>query len=329
MTIHDPSRWLPHLYKPALVGRLFEKLRLKHAVRLLRKQGCQHIFLYIWRPEFGNALEMVDCDRSFYHMDDEYSFSPVEQEISSAESALIKKVDQVFIHSPALMAKKGHLNPHSLYVPNGVDFKAFSAPVSEPEDLKSIPHPRIGYIGVIKDQLDFGLLSRLAERHPGWSFVFVGPKRNISNSLTLISNLEKMGNVFFLGGKAVDELPAYAQHVDVCTLCYVSDGYTKFIYPLKINEYLAAGRPVVGVPLPSIELFRDVIRIARTDQEWSDAITASLLPEESSEAKVTVRRNFARQFDWNNQTYLVAKTMCERLGPQYKQLLESACDPYD
>ena len=314
MTIYDPGRWLPQIYRPTEVAKYLERKRLENAANILRAKGCEHILLYIWRPEFGSALDMVGHDLSFYHIDDEYTFSAEEQPISDMEHALIKRVDQVFIHSPALMAKKGHLNHNSLYVPNGVDYDAFSTPVPEPDDMKAIPRPRIGYMGMIKDKLDFRLILELARKHTDWSFVFVGPKSNVGSFAGTVSELESMSNVYFLGGKSVDRLPGYVQHFDVCSLSYVIDGYTRFIYPLKINEYLATGRPVVGVPIPSIELFRDVVKIAATVDEWSDAITSCLEDGDNTHEVVAVRQKVAAQNDWDRLASLIAREMCQRLG---------------
>ena len=102
--------------------------------------------------------------------------------------------------------------------------------------------------GLIKKQLDLQLLDALARRHPTWSFVFVGPRRHEDKVGTLIQRLADLPNVHFLGEKPVSELPSYTQHIDVCTLCYKVDDYTKFIYPLKLHESLASGQPGVGAP---------------------------------------------------------------------------------
>jgi glycosyltransferase involved in cell wall biosynthesis len=327
MGIYDPGRWLPAMYRPEALADFIERQRLNRAIRILRNKGCRHILLYVWRPELGAALDMVAHDLSVYHMDDEYSFSPIEQEVSTIESTLIRRVDQVFIHSPALMAKKGGMNPHTEYVVNGVDYEAFSTPCPEPEDMKGIPHPRIGYLGVIKDKLDFQLLLCLARSHQNWSFVFVGPKGHLGQCAGQVAELEGMTNVHFLGGKPVEQLPAYAQHFDVSMLCYVIDGYTKFIYPLKINEYLATGKPVVGVPLPAIEPFGQVVRIAATAEQWSDAIKACLDKEERAEYRIAARQNVARCNDWQNQTHLVARAICSRLGDYFLHRVERAGPP--
>lgn len=314
MTIYDGGRWFPRLYRPDCVSKFLERKRLNNAARILRSKGCDQILMYIWRPELAAALDMVEHDCSFYHIDDEYTFSIVEQPTSAVEQDLIHRVDQVFIHSPALLEKKGHLNPNTLYVTNGVDFDVFSTPSSEPDDMKHIPHPRIGYMGMIKETLDFDLVRKLALRHGGWSFVFVGPGNHSGKSAKFALELERMSNVYFLGGKEVASLPGYVQHFDVCALWYQINGYTKFIYPLKINEYLATGRPVVGVPLPSIDVFRDVVKIATTVQDWSEAITTCLASSENTAEKIAIRQYVASQHDWNHQVRLVAKKMCERLG---------------
>jgi glycosyltransferase involved in cell wall biosynthesis len=326
MVIYNPGRWLPQLHRPSILADLVERERLRRAKKILHKRGCSHTVLYVWRPELGAALDMIKHDLSIYHIDDEYTFSPVEQQTSAEEHALIRRADQVFVHSVTMLAKKGHLNANTLLVENGVDFQAFATPVPEPEEMKGIPHPRIGYTGVIKDQLDFNLLKSLVTMHPEWSFVFVGPKGRLKTFGGIVTEMEGMQNVHFLGGKPVEVLPAYCQHFDVSMLCYVIDGYTKFISPLKINEYLATGRPVVGVPIPSIESLGNIIRIARTPEEWSEAITASLAREESEQSKVSARQAIASQYDWNQQTWMIAKAVCERLGNGYLLQLESAMD---
>jgi glycosyltransferase involved in cell wall biosynthesis len=299
------------------------RARLRRAQQLLHDHGCQKTVVYLWRPWYGLALEVISCDLSCYHLDDEYTFSAVEQPIEEREAKLISRVDQVFIHSPALFEKKGKLNPQTTFVPNGVDYQSFATPRSEPPDLKLIPHPRIGYVGMIKHQLDFALLAALAERHQQWSFVLVGPRRRREERTALIQQLSQMPNVYFLGGKPVDALPAYVQHMDVCMLCYEVNDYTKFIYPLKLHEYLASGRPVVGSPIRSLEDFAHIIRLARTTEEWSTALHDMLARSMHSAAQIEARQRIAREYDWNTLVARIAQTICHRLGPSYVERFES------
>ena len=109
---------------------------------MLAQRGCERIILYICRPELGTAVASVPHDVSCYHIDDEYSFSKVDLPLDPAESQLIRAVDQVIVHSPGLLAKKGLLNPHVALVPSGVDYEAYAQSQPEPQDLSPIPHPR-------------------------------------------------------------------------------------------------------------------------------------------------------------------------------------------
>jgi glycosyltransferase involved in cell wall biosynthesis len=286
---------------------------LRQARHILLTRGCSKILLYLWRPSYEPAIDLIDHDLSCYHIDDEYTFAEVEKPIEEREARLISRADQVFIHSPALLEKKGKLNPQTVFVPNGVDYQAYATPHREPVDLRPIPHPRIGYVGIIKKQLDLALLLTLAQRHRQWSFVLVGPQGNLGAQATLIQELSSMPNVYFLGGKPVDALPAYTQHLDVCLLCYRVNDYAKFIYPLKLHEYLASGRPVVSSPIPSLQEFAHLIRLARTADEWSQALTDALASVAYSPTQVEARRSVACQHDWNRLVGRIAHTLNARL----------------
>jgi glycosyltransferase involved in cell wall biosynthesis len=322
LTIYYPEKWLPAVGQPQFLACWTERQRLRRAQRILRTRGCQKIVCYLWRPGHSSALDLIDYDLSCYHIADEYTLSAIEHPIDAREARLISRVDQVFIHSMAMLEKKGKLNPQTMFIPNGVDYHAFATPHSEPADLQSIPHPRIGYVGRVKQRLDLALLIDLARRHQEWSFVLVGAQDGIGDHAALLQQLTYMPNVYIIGSKSVSVLPAYTQHMDVCMLCYDINGYTKFIYPLKLHEYLASGRPVVGSPIRTLQDFAHIIRLARTTDEWSQAIQDSLSPAARSDEQVEVRRRVARQHDWNRLVALIAQTLCSRLGPTYLERFE-------
>lgn len=316
LMVYDPGIWLPKVYKNNFLARVPERLRLGHAYNILHRRGCHKTVLYLWRPEYASALDLIQHEVSCYHIDDEYSFSPVEQPLSEMETQLITRVDQVIIHSRALLEKKGHLNPNTAFVPNGVDYAAYARRSQIPRDLRAIPTPRLGYIGKIKKHVDYALLLLLAQRHREWSFVFVGPQVKLRECAPLVEQLEKMPNVYFLGHKPFDMLPAYMQHLDVAMLCYKSDGYTKYIYPLKLHEYLASGCPVVGAPLPTFREFSHVIKLADTPEEWSQVLTDALTSGNPQE-QIDARRQVARQHDWNDLVRCITRSLCKQLGPAY------------
>jgi glycosyltransferase involved in cell wall biosynthesis len=282
----------------------------------LERAGCRRVVLYLWLPEYAGALDLVAHDVSCYHIVDEYSFSDVEKPLDDAERRLIARVDQVIIHSPALLEKKGKINPHTSHVPNGVDYAAFAAPHDAPADMARVPHPRIGYVGRIKSQLDWTTLVAMARRRPDWSLVLVGPVGHMGEHEGQKTELFSLPNVHYLGNRSVGEIPAYTAHMDVCLLCYALTDYTKYIFPLKLHEYLAAGKPVVGSDIRSLRDFTDVVRIARSPDEWCAAVEASLSPADNAPERVEERRRVARAYDWNELTARVAGLLCDRLGPE-------------
>ncbi len=321
--IFRPPWWLPMVGRPASVASWTADWRLRLAREMLTRRGCRKIVVYVWRPRFGDVIHRIPHDVSCYHIDDEYSFSDIEMPLDASEAQLISAVDQVFIHSPALLKKKGHLNPKTEFVPNGVDYEAFATPHEEPEDLACIPRPRVGYVGRIKPQLDLALVLKLATRHVSWSFVLIGPIEHVGES-DVIRELRACRNVHLLGAKPVGKLPAYVQHLDACMLCYAVNDYTKFIYPLKLHEYLASGRPVVGSPIDVLTGFAHVVRLARTCDEWSYALSEALRPEALSRDAVTRRQLVARDHDWDRLVARIATTLGERLGePHRSQLLDA------
>jgi len=296
--------WLPKLYRPHWLAQFTFQQRLHRARRRLLERGCKKIVLYIWRPEFGEALENVDFDLSCYHIDDEYSFSDSEVATSDRERRLITAVDQVFIHSPGLMQKKGWINPHTTFVPNGVDYEAYSSPQPEPADIAAVPHPRIGYSGWIKKTLNWPLLLELARSHPEWSFVFVGEAKADSETTNAINEMGALSNSYFLGPKSTQELIGYPQHFDVCIMPYRLNDYANYGYPLKLHEYLSSGRPTIGSRMTTLGEFADLVPLPETVAEWSEAIADALGLAANRPELCLARREVARKHDWQ---YLVAR----------------------
>jgi glycosyltransferase involved in cell wall biosynthesis len=297
--VRPAELWLPRFYSPSWLARATMRARIARARDALASRGCRRFVTYIWNPAMAAELHAVPYDLSLYHIIDEYSYAESERPIDEVESKLIAAVDQVIIHSPALMEKKGRINPHTVWIPNGVDFRAFSTPVPEPADLAAIPRPRIGYCGAIKKQIDWALLDRLSTRHPEWSWVFIGQRRHEDEIAARLNAMDAKANVHFLGEKTSHDLARYPQHFDVCTMPYVDNAYTRYIYPLKLHEYLAAGRPTVATPIKTLEGFTHVVSLAATEDEWSAALSRALEQEARSPEAVHARQAVASQYDWD------------------------------
>lgn len=324
--VQAPSPWLPLLSRPAWLARFLERRRLARALRTLVKLGCSRVVLSIWRPQFEPALSAVAYDLATYHIDDEYSFSIIETPPDQRELRLIEAADVVLVHSPRLMQRKGHLNPVTVYSPNGVDYEAYRSPMPEPADLAVIPHPRVGYTGYLKWQLDWALLRELIVSHREWQFVFVGPQRPYKGLAEIIHALSRAPNVHFLPPRGQKDLAAYPQHFDVCTMPYIASAYTECIYPLKLHEYLASGRPVVGTRLPTLEEFADVVTLASTVDEWSSAIAEALSLASRDDSRRAERQRVASRHDWGAIVERIARAMAAGIGTDEFDRLERALE---
>jgi len=312
-TVYDSPAWLPVIYKPSWLGRSLARRRFRAAAEALRRRGCRRIVLYVWHVELADAVELAPHDVSCYHIYDEYSGAEVETPLDAREERLIRSVDQVITVSPTMYERKGRLNPNTLQVTNGVTYDAFARPGRAPADLADIPRPILGYSGYIKKQLDWKLLLALASRHREWSFVFVGERRPHPEIRELLDRMAALPNVHFLGGKPSTELARYPQHFDVCLMPYRMNDYSRYIFPLKLYEYLAGGRPTVSMPIPALAGLGDLVSVATEVEEWEQTIERLLLPEADTPARRELRQEEARRHDWNVIVDEIARSLAQRL----------------
>lgn len=311
---------LPMVNHPRPLADALYRQRVLRGRRWLQRRGCHVIELQVWRPEYAPALDWVPYDTCSYHIDDEYSWSSDEQPMSAVERRLIERSDRVFVTSPKLLETKGGIGRDTRFSPNGVDFRAFSTANPEPEDLARVPHPRVGYVGVLKEQLDWELLATVATSRPEWQFVLIGPVRTGHEAVRQsLSALARLPNVHVLGERSAARLPGYLQHLDVALLPYRRNAYTDCINPLKLYEALAAGTAVVATRIRTLEDFARVITIAETQESFATAIAAALTHE--SPARRLERQSLAKTYDWDAIVQPIALSITAALGVGESQAL--------
>lgn len=188
-------------------------------------------------------------------------------------------------------------NPRSYYVGQGCDLSLFNADEKHPlpADLAHVQGPVIGYVGALNTlRLDLRILENIARERREWSLVLVGPEDEAFRS----SSLHQLSNVHFLGRKEVNELPSYIQAFDVCLNPQLVNPVTIGNYPLKIDEYLAMGKPTVATNTKTMSLFRDYVHLADQPEEYVGLIEKALA--EGPELKKAERIRFARSHSWEN-----------------------------
>jgi UDP-galactopyranose mutase len=210
-------------------------------------------------------------------MDELSAFAGAPPELRQRELELFRRADVVFTGGQTLYEAKRsqHHNVHAF--PSSVDVAHFAQARSltaDPPDQARIPHPRIGFFGVIDERMDYRLLRGVAEARPDWQIVLIGPTAKVDPS-----SLPRASNIHYLGPKSYADLPSYIAGWDVATLPFARNEATRFISPTKTPEYLAAGKPVVSTSIRDVVRpygVRGLARIADDTPSFVEAIEAAL-----------------------------------------------------
>ncbi|WP_245590567.1 glycosyltransferase family 1 protein [Adhaeribacter aquaticus] len=224
------------------------------------------------------ALTVYDC------MDELSAFKGAPPRLRELEAEMFQKADLVFTGGHSIYeAKKDHHKDVYAF-PSSIDKAHFTQArqgLPEPEDQKSIPHPRFGFYGVVDERFDIELLRGISALRPDWHFVIIGPVVKIDPAL-----LPQAENIHYLGGKNYKELPVYLSTWDVALLPFALNESTKYISPTKTPEYLAAGKPVVSTSIKDVvrpygEL--NLVHIADTPETFVAAIEKALAQRDDAE----------------------------------------------
>ena len=292
------------------------RLRMMHVRLLARRFLGDSPILWVFNPHVAPFLKGFRSRLLIYHMIDDYrTYFPASavwmREITAErERRLLKEADIVFAVSEMLHQRALARNRNSFLVPNGVAYEVFESAAASsevPPDLRCIPRPIIGYVGVIEPMMDFDLLDELTARHPFWSFVFVGPAE-LGIHAEKFDALLRRRNVYYLGPKSVSVVPHYIKSCDVCIM---PDRERAGSDSLKLYEYLACGRPVVALDNPSARRFNGLVEIVLDRKHFAAAISKCL-----SEAKglSELRIEEARGHSWRRRVEGMRKLLQKRLS---------------
>lgn len=290
--------------------------------RLLRRQierGFQEIggtgecpLLWFYHPIHAPLVDLFTQATVVYECYDEYnrdSLGRLDAGRLEVEIRFLRRVDLVFATARSLAHLRSQYHPRVHFLPNGVDLRFFaSPPAGAPAAgtlLQQIPSPRLGYIGNIYEFLDFELLERVARLRPEWSFVFFGPVPHER----LVRTLRACPNVHFPGRIPHAWVPAILDQIDVALAPFQVNGYSIHSNPLKIYEYLAAGKPVVATRLPELIPLEPVIHIVpNTAEGFVAGVEAALQEKDSVEFRRCARTTIER-YDWRVIAQEVVQTL--------------------
>lgn len=233
-------------------------------------------------------------------MDELSAFQGAPPALRNNEAELFRLADLVFTGGQSLYESKVNQHPNVYAFPSSVDVAHFAQARTfkeEPADQANIPHPRLGFCGVIDERMDIELLAGIAEAHPDWHLVMIGPIVKIDPAI-----LPHRENIHYLGGKDYKDLPKYLAGWDLAMLPFARNEATRFISPTKTPEYLAAGKPVVSTSI------RDVVRpygdlklvqIADTASEFVAAVEKAMQEDATASEWLSRVDAFLAQISWD------------------------------
>jgi UDP-galactopyranose mutase len=269
---------VPRLAKEIEGEEALHSVQREMVDRLFTEHNVAEHFLWYYTPmaipwtrHLRPLATVYDC------MDELSAFKNAPAALKEREAELFRRADLVFTGGQSLYEAKRGQHKNVFAFPSSIDASHFAQARCvdcEPEDQAGIPHPRLGFFGVIDERMDIELLDAVAAARPDWHLVLVGPVVKIDPA-----DLPHRENIHYLGGKSYAELPAYLSGWDVALLPFARNESTRFISPTKTPEYLAAGCAVVSTSI------RDVVRpygeeglvhIADTPAEFVSAVEAAL-----------------------------------------------------
>ncbi|MEB3196194.1 MAG: glycosyltransferase [Candidatus Sericytochromatia bacterium] len=323
--VHTP----PWVVPMGQIGRrgLFERVYRFNQARLLQdvKQACGRLgfrrpILWISFNVLSSESLIAGLDPALtvYHCTDAIAAMPrVSPFAAEIEARLVAQSDLVICSSPALQAAQAARHPACHLVPNGADVALFERAQrltgSRPARLAGVgPGPLLGFAGHLEERLDLPLITELARARPDWQILLAGPVAPAVRGA--LRPLAALPNVHLIGLVPREELPAILAACDALMIPFVHSEQTRAIYPLKLNEYLATGKPVVTTGFADWPDVGDSLQVGDGLAGFRAACERALA--DTSPARAAARVALARANDWEARVQRIEQLLQERLFPR-------------
>ncbi len=266
--------WVDRL--PKFVRRINDCMVVLFSRLLLKIYGMEDPVVIISEPRFsgvvGKLRERLVC---YDFIDNRLEFAGVPDWMEHNINFLLSEADLVFASGQNLYDMASERREKDLYlIGNGVDvehFKRAMGDIAIPEDLRAVKKPVLGFVGAVSDWIDFQLIEEILKS--GVSVVLIGP---VMGKIEELEGLESYPNFHLLGKRPYSSLPGYIKGFDACIIPFKLNELTRCFNPVKVHEYLAAGKPVISTALPEIEMYKDVVYIAKDSRAFMDCIDEAL-----------------------------------------------------
>ena len=279
----------------------FRKLNRLSVVRSVKnameRLGIKEPVLVTTVPNSCDYVGAFNEKRVVYYCVDDFANWPGHNKkyILRMETELVEKTDVIIATSKLLFQKfkKYKKNLYLYYLSHGVDLNLFlRTPEYKHPVISHIPAPRIGYVGLLYERLDWNLIDYLVKKNKEFSFIFIGKKE------VDLSHLERYENFYLFEPIPYREVPIALKSFDICILPYLTDYSLQTANPLKLKECLAAKKPIVSVPLKEILPYKDYLYICYEREEWLTTLN-KVSKRLEKEAKNKEYEKILEKEDWS------------------------------
>ena len=277
LTVITPSAFFPFPHN-RFMRKLFDLKLVWDIKRHFKKEGINNFAVWFNIIPFSMVIHRLGASKIIFDLSDDvplfYTLAGKEKRSKTYVKYLKKAyglADIAIVTAVKIKEKYQHLTKSEIIViPNGHSFTHFGKTLEVPYDVKSIPSPRIGFLGTLFRFIDEDLLEKLIRSRPHYNFVFVGKNEKSFP----IERIEKYNNVYILGSKKKDDVGAYIHAFDICINPFRNHEVNDSVSPLKVFEYLAWQKPVVSSFMYSLkkEKISSYIKFGATAEEQLNII---------------------------------------------------------
>ncbi len=272
------------------------------------------VILWFYTPLPAYFLDHIPATVVVYDVMDELkNFKNAPRNLAEREAQVLARADVVFTGGRSMYLARQSQHPHIHLFASGVDpshfAQALNPDLTEAAEIVGLPHPRLGFYGVIDERLDLNLLREVADARPDWSLVMVGPLAKIRPE-----DRPQRPNIHYPGQQPYERLPQFLKGFDVCLMPFAMNEATRFISPTKTLEYMAAHKPIVSTPVPDVVAnWGDVVYIADDPQAFIAQVERALAETPADQAA-----RQAREEDF------LARATWEHITAEMRRLIEAA-----
>jgi teichuronic acid biosynthesis glycosyltransferase TuaH len=299
LQLFTPTKWFPN---SLLLGRKLNDISLaKQVKRALASLRWSATHLWINQHEAASLLDAEIAAKSIYDITDDWTkFSGNQTHldlVQRQDKKLCVESDQVIVCSVQLFEDKRNLvRSNRLHlIPNGVHIEHYQAVTDQSKPLHPVTQnwkkPVYGYTGTIHgDRVDVELVCRIAKANPKGTIAMVGPNLlEADDRLTL----SKFSNIIFTGAKPYADLPDIMRAFDVCMVPHVVTSFTESLNPIKLWEYLAAGKPIVSMNVAGLRDFPNLVHVSYSHEGFLRNLASALteLPSCASARQAAVQQH--------------------------------------